>query len=158
MRRVLRFVFTKIEEVSHARVVVTEDRSHAGDLVRLSSEIGSYAGSLYPAFVEVHGIIASHFRPRRHLLSAADYHRLRATYAAKRNFFRSFAVAAREAYLVQLPKGIKTPENGKWVIKVIKWLDIQLLLLEVPFRLRCLTTLRKFLSRCCGCFSTYNSQ
>jgi len=28
-------------------------------------------------FVEVHGIIASHFRPRRHLLSAADYHRLR---------------------------------------------------------------------------------
>jgi putative transposase len=28
-------------------------------------------------FVAVHGIIASHFRPRRHLLSAADYHRLR---------------------------------------------------------------------------------
>jgi putative transposase len=28
-------------------------------------------------FVVVHGIIASHFRPRRHLLSAADYHRLR---------------------------------------------------------------------------------
>jgi putative transposase len=28
-------------------------------------------------FVEVHGIITSHFRPRRHLLSAADYHRLR---------------------------------------------------------------------------------
>jgi putative transposase len=28
-------------------------------------------------FVEVHGIIASHFRPRRHLLSAADYRRLR---------------------------------------------------------------------------------
>ena len=24
-------------------------------------------------FVEVHGIVASHFRPRRHLLSAADY-------------------------------------------------------------------------------------
>ena len=106
-------------------------------------------------FVEVHGIIASHFRPRRHLLSAADYHRLRTTYAATRNFFRSFAVAAREAYLVQLPKGIKTPENGKWVIKVIKWLDIQLLLLEVPFRLRCLTAPRKFLSRCCGCLSTY---
>jgi putative transposase len=28
-------------------------------------------------FVEVHGIIASHFRPRRHLLTAADYRRLR---------------------------------------------------------------------------------
>jgi len=28
-------------------------------------------------FVEVHGIIASHFRPRRHLLSAADYRRVR---------------------------------------------------------------------------------
>ena len=28
-------------------------------------------------FVEVHGIIASHFRPRRHLLSAADYRKLR---------------------------------------------------------------------------------
>ncbi len=28
-------------------------------------------------FVEVHGIIASHFRPRRHLLPAAAYHRLR---------------------------------------------------------------------------------
>ena len=28
-------------------------------------------------FVEVHGIIASHFRPRRHLLCAADYRRLR---------------------------------------------------------------------------------
>lgn len=28
-------------------------------------------------FVEVHGIIASHFRPRRHLLSAADYRQLR---------------------------------------------------------------------------------
>ncbi len=28
-------------------------------------------------FVEVHGIIASHFRPRRHLLSAADYRNLR---------------------------------------------------------------------------------
>jgi putative transposase len=28
-------------------------------------------------FVEVHGIITSHFRPRRHLLSAADYRRLR---------------------------------------------------------------------------------
>ena len=28
-------------------------------------------------FVEVHGIIGSHFRPRRHLLPAADYHRLR---------------------------------------------------------------------------------
>jgi putative transposase len=28
-------------------------------------------------FVEVHGIIASHFRPRRHLLAAADYRRLR---------------------------------------------------------------------------------
>ena len=28
-------------------------------------------------FVEVHGIIASHFRPRRHLLSAADYRALR---------------------------------------------------------------------------------
>ena len=28
-------------------------------------------------FVEVHGIIGSHFRPRRHLLSAADYRRLR---------------------------------------------------------------------------------
>jgi putative transposase len=28
-------------------------------------------------FVEVHGIVASHFRPRRHLLSAADYRRLR---------------------------------------------------------------------------------
>ena len=28
-------------------------------------------------FVEVHGIIASHFRPRRHLLSAAHYRRLR---------------------------------------------------------------------------------
>ncbi len=28
-------------------------------------------------FVEVHGIIASHFRPRRHLLSAADYRGLR---------------------------------------------------------------------------------
>src|SRR5947208_10923341 len=26
-------------------------------------------------FVEVHGIVASHFRPRRHLLSAADYRR-----------------------------------------------------------------------------------
>jgi putative transposase len=29
-------------------------------------------------FVEVHGIVASHFRPRRHLLSAADYRRVRA--------------------------------------------------------------------------------
>jgi putative transposase len=28
-------------------------------------------------FVEVHGIIASHFRPRRHLLSASNYRRLR---------------------------------------------------------------------------------
>src|SRR3954447_1371076 len=28
-------------------------------------------------FVEVHGIIGSHFRPRRHLLSAADYRGLR---------------------------------------------------------------------------------
>jgi putative transposase len=28
-------------------------------------------------FVEVHGIIASHFRPRRHLFSAADYRKLR---------------------------------------------------------------------------------
>jgi putative transposase len=28
-------------------------------------------------FVEVHGIIASHFRPRRHLLSAAIYRRIR---------------------------------------------------------------------------------
>jgi transposase-like protein len=28
-------------------------------------------------FVEVHGIIASHFRPRRHLLSAAEYRQLR---------------------------------------------------------------------------------
>lgn len=28
-------------------------------------------------FVEVHGIIASHFRPRRHFPSAADYRRLR---------------------------------------------------------------------------------
>jgi putative transposase len=28
-------------------------------------------------FVEIHGIIASHFRPRRHLLSAADYRQLR---------------------------------------------------------------------------------
>ena len=28
-------------------------------------------------FLEVHGIIASHFRPRRHLLSADDYRRLR---------------------------------------------------------------------------------
>ena len=28
-------------------------------------------------FVEVHGILASHFRPRRHLLSAADYRQLR---------------------------------------------------------------------------------
>lgn len=28
-------------------------------------------------FVEVHGIIASHFRPRRHLLPAADYRHLR---------------------------------------------------------------------------------
>jgi len=28
-------------------------------------------------FVEVHGIIASHFRPRRHLLSAVNYRRLR---------------------------------------------------------------------------------
>jgi putative transposase len=28
-------------------------------------------------FVEVHGIIASHFRPRRHLLAAADYRKLR---------------------------------------------------------------------------------
>jgi putative transposase len=28
-------------------------------------------------FLEVHGIIGSHFRPRRHLLSAADYRRVR---------------------------------------------------------------------------------
>jgi putative transposase len=28
-------------------------------------------------FVEVHGVIGSHFRPRRHLLSAADYRGLR---------------------------------------------------------------------------------
>ena len=28
-------------------------------------------------FVEVHGIVGSHFRPRRHLLCAADYRRLR---------------------------------------------------------------------------------
>ena len=28
-------------------------------------------------FVEVHGIIASHFRPRRHLFSAPDYRRVR---------------------------------------------------------------------------------
>lgn len=28
-------------------------------------------------FLEVHGIIASHFRPRRHLLSAADYRHIR---------------------------------------------------------------------------------
>ncbi|MBC7925385.1 MAG: IS6 family transposase [Bryobacteraceae bacterium] len=28
-------------------------------------------------FVKVHGIVASHFRPRRHLLSAADYRQLR---------------------------------------------------------------------------------
>jgi putative transposase len=28
-------------------------------------------------FVEVHGIVASHFRPRRHLLSAPDYRQLR---------------------------------------------------------------------------------
>jgi putative transposase len=28
-------------------------------------------------FVEAHGIIASHFRPRRHLLAAADYRQLR---------------------------------------------------------------------------------
>ena len=28
-------------------------------------------------FVEVHGIVVSHFRPRRHLLSAADYRELR---------------------------------------------------------------------------------
>ena len=28
-------------------------------------------------FVEVHGIVISHFRPRRHLLSAADYRELR---------------------------------------------------------------------------------
>jgi putative transposase len=28
-------------------------------------------------FVEVHGIVASHLRPRRHLLSAADYRQLR---------------------------------------------------------------------------------
>ena len=28
-------------------------------------------------FVEVHGIIGSHFRPRRHLLAAADYRQLR---------------------------------------------------------------------------------
>ncbi len=28
-------------------------------------------------FVEVHGIVASHFRPRRHLFSAADYRALR---------------------------------------------------------------------------------
>jgi hypothetical protein len=28
-------------------------------------------------FVEVHGIVASHFRPRRHLFSAADYRKLR---------------------------------------------------------------------------------
>ena len=28
-------------------------------------------------FVEVHGIITSHFRPRRHLLSAADYRQIR---------------------------------------------------------------------------------
>jgi transposase-like protein len=29
-------------------------------------------------FVEVHGIVASHFRPRRHLLSAADYEKFAA--------------------------------------------------------------------------------
>ena len=29
-------------------------------------------------FLEIHGIVASHFRPRRHLLSAADYRRVRA--------------------------------------------------------------------------------
>jgi putative transposase len=28
-------------------------------------------------FVEVHGIVASHFRPRRHLLSASDYRHVR---------------------------------------------------------------------------------
>jgi putative transposase len=28
-------------------------------------------------FVEVHGILASHFRPRHHLLAAADYRQLR---------------------------------------------------------------------------------
>ena len=28
-------------------------------------------------FVEVYGVIASHFRPRRHLLSATQYRRLR---------------------------------------------------------------------------------
>ena len=28
-------------------------------------------------FVEVHGIVTSHFRPRRHLLTASDYRRLR---------------------------------------------------------------------------------
>ena len=28
-------------------------------------------------FVEVHGVVTSHFRPRRHLLCAADYRRIR---------------------------------------------------------------------------------
>jgi putative transposase len=31
------------------------------------------SGDHAQGLVEVHGIIASHFRPRRHLLSAADY-------------------------------------------------------------------------------------
>lgn len=36
-------------------------------------------------FVEVHGIVASHFRPRRHLLSAADYLRVPARRFRVRN-------------------------------------------------------------------------
>jgi putative transposase len=36
-------------------------------------------------FVEVHGIVASHFRPRRHLLSAPDYRQLRSKRFRVRN-------------------------------------------------------------------------
>ena len=36
-------------------------------------------------FVEVHGIVASHFRPRRNLLSAANYRELRSKRFRLRN-------------------------------------------------------------------------
>jgi putative transposase len=72
-----REVLPSVEHRQHRRLNNRAENSHQPTREREKRMRRFKSAGHAQRFLEVHGIIGSHFRPRRHLLRAADYRRVR---------------------------------------------------------------------------------
>jgi putative transposase len=72
-----RLVMPRVAHRQHRYLNNRAENSHQPTRERERQMRRFKSGEHAQRFLEVHGIIASHFRPRRHLLSATDYRHIR---------------------------------------------------------------------------------